>query len=540
MPFAGFDDFDSCVRTMTDEEGHDPDAAERICGALQEEAKAENGNVDELREALERGRGLIADVGVELNSAVDRPAIDSEWVAFKSAGEDAPDDANTQIDAPLVFRKSDDADARAEKRIAYAPAMIPREIDKEGDVVATPTVERAAHDYVKSGGGVDSDHDLIDGKGEVVESWILPESKSWDTPDGGSKEYPAGTWMVGIEWDADTWERIQAGELEGLSIYGKADHIPLEKSADIDETAKEFVVPFADESVVQVLYASRSVAAKAAERMGFEGDEEEITHPHEFGDETHYMPGPDHDAYVDAYNEFAEADGFGPTDDGGVVEASATADEDPSWEGYTMVGTDENGDPRCVPDDDVPDAEGFENAVSMDGSGPPDGATPKNAAGATSEQDSSMSDTDIEDRVDTIESSVSDIAETVGTIKDAVDTDKQPGDGDAGDVLRDLAAELANRDEVAANTDEIMTELKSSFLADKEDDDDEMDEEHEEDYDDKGEGDAEPAAETSKSDADADPNFKGSDGSESAAVAKDAGGSTSGLPSYAATIKEDT
>lgn len=35
-------------------------------------------------------------------------------------------------------------------------------------------------------------------------------------------------------------------------------------------------------------------------------------------------------------------------------------DEDPCWEGYTMVGTktDENGNevPRCVPDDDVPDA----------------------------------------------------------------------------------------------------------------------------------------------------------------------------------------
>ena len=83
-------------------------------------------------------------------------------------------------------------------------------------------------------------------------------------------------------------------------------------------------------------------------------------------------------------------------------------------------------------------------------------------------------------------------------------------------------------------------ELKSSFLSDKADhDDDEMDEEHEEDYDDKGDGDADAAAETSKSD-DAEPNFKGSDGSESAAVAKDAGGSTSGLPSYAATIEEDT
>ena len=520
MPFAGFDDFDSCVRTMTDEEGHDPDAAERICGALQEEAKAENGNVDELREALERGRGLIADVGVELNSAVDRPAIDSKWTMFKSVEKDGHD---TQIDAPIVLKQEGDT----EKRIAYAPAMIPRAVDKEGDVVSTPTVEQAAHDYLKQGGGVDSDHDLIDGKGEPVESWIEPEERTWDLPDGSTETYPAGTWMVGIEWDADTWERIQAGELEGLSIYGKADHIPLEKSADTDETAKAFEVPFADETVVHVIYESETAARKASEEMGLGGE----IHSHEFDGMDVFMPGETHEDFVDAYMDLAESG-----DD--VVSMAAKADADPCWEGYTMVGTDENGDPRCVPDDDVPDAEGFENAVSMDGSGPPDGATPKNAAGATSEQDSSMSDTDIKDRVDTIESSVSDIAETVGTIKDAVDTDKQPGDDGGGDILRDLAAELANRDEVAANTDEIMTELKSSFLSDKADHDDEMDEEHEEDYEDKGEGDAEPAAETSKS-ADAEPNFKGSDGSESAAVAKDAGGSTSGLPSYAATIEED-
>jgi len=42
MPFAGFDDFDSCVRTMMDDEGHDEVSARSICGALEEEAKAEN------------------------------------------------------------------------------------------------------------------------------------------------------------------------------------------------------------------------------------------------------------------------------------------------------------------------------------------------------------------------------------------------------------------------------------------------------------------------------------------------------------------
>jgi hypothetical protein len=219
-----------------------------------------------------------------------------------------------------------------------------------------------------------------------------------------------------------------------------------------------------------------------------------------------------------------------------MVDAAATekADEDPCWEGYTMVGTDENGDPRCVPDDEVPDAEGFESAVSMDGSGPPDGATPKNDGGATIEQNSHMSDSDIADRVDTVESEVSEVKEAVEAIKDAVDTDKQPGD--ASGVLRDLAAELANRDEIAANTDEIMSELKSSFLSDKENDG--MGDGGDMDDGEDDEEDMESSA--SKSADDGDPNFgKATDGSESAAVAKENSGGEAGLPSYSAALEED-
>ena len=511
-------DVEACVGVMQ-EDGHDEDTARRMCEVMHEEASAENGNVDELREAFGRAKGLIADVGVELNSAVDKPAIDSEWVAFKSEGDAGPDDANTQIDAPLVFRKSDDAETREEKRIAYAPAMIPREIDKEGDVVATPTVERAAHDYVKSGGGVDSDHDLIDGKGEVVESWILPEAKSWDTPDGDSKEYPAGTWMVGIEWDAKTWERIQAGELEGLSIYGKAEHVELAKA---DETAKGFEVPFAADGVVHVVYESESLAERAADEMGLDGE----THEHELDGSTVHMPGESHEAFVDAYMD--------------TVEATAKDDSDPCWDGYTMVGTDGNGDPRCVPDDDVPDAEGFENAVSMDGSGPPDdvrdGVTPKNAGGEANKQDSPMSDT-TDDRVDEIAASVSELTETVDELKDAVDTDKEPGDGE--NVLRDLAAELANREEVGQSTADIISDLQSTYLSDKESDDDE-EEEHEEDYDDEEKADTDTDTDTEKSVDESDPNFsKADDGGDTAAVAKDAQAGANTVPSYAATLEDN-
>jgi hypothetical protein len=343
MPFAGFDDFDDCLATMETEEGHDEESARRICGALQAESKSEHGNVEQLRDALSRGRGLIADVGVDLVSGVDVPAIDSAWVMTKSA--DAGHDY--RVDSQIVLSKAEDDDAgegEEDQRVAYAAAMIPRELDKEGDVVATPTVEKAAHEFLRQDGGVDTDHSLIEGDGEVVESWVLKDDRAFDLPGGETREYGAGTWMVGIKWDAEPWDRIQSGDLTGLSIYGMAEQVDLQKdaaacdcgratatktdaTADATPVEKAFVVPFADESVVQILYASRDVAAKAAERMGFEGDVDEITHEHPFGDDPHYMPAPTHDEYVTAYNEFAEADGFGPVGDDGemIVSASASA-----------------------------------------------------------------------------------------------------------------------------------------------------------------------------------------------------------------------
>lgn len=225
MSFAGFDDRDDAVQSLLSD-GYDRDAAEAIADALESEANAENGDADQLLESIKNAGGMILDAAIDLNSAVDVPAIDSKWVMFKSASDDAPGEYNRKIDTEIVLKE----DTEGEKRISFAPAMIPREPDKEGEVVPTPVVENSAHGYLKNGGGVDTDHNLIDGKGEVVESWILNEAKEYELPDGGTETYPEGTWMLGIEWQAEPWERIQNGELTGLSIYGTAEHVTL-KSA---------------------------------------------------------------------------------------------------------------------------------------------------------------------------------------------------------------------------------------------------------------------------------------------------------------------
>jgi hypothetical protein len=441
VPFSGFEDFDECVRTMTEEEGHDQQAAENICGALQAESKSENGNVDELRQALEAGSGLIADVGVDLVSGVDVPAIDSKWVAMKSA-----DDAHDwQATAPIL--KADDTD----QRITYAAAMIPREPDKEGDVAPTPTVEKAAHDFLTAGGGVDTDHSLIDGEGEVVESWVLKEDRTFDLPGGGTETYPEGSWMVGIKWDAEPWQRIQNGELTGLSIYGMADHVPLARSA----TAKGFEVPFADEVVVHVVYESQTAAEKASEDMGLGGD----IHEHELDGMAVWMPGETHDDFVQAYNEEAR---------GGSEAVQSAKQEDPCWEGYTMVGLDDNGNPRCVPDDDVPDVD-FDQSYTpsetreLSAAKSADGDTLNSQSPESEGMGSADNSEDNQDLGD-LREEVSALTESVETIKEAVETDKQPGEGIQG-IVDEFADRLAAADGVDTDAGSIKSVIREALDA---------------------------------------------------------------------------
>jgi hypothetical protein len=466
MPIGPFDDFDDCKSTLMDEEGYDEETAEAICGEMEAEAKAENGDPGELWDAIKEAAGLMTDVGVDLNSAVDVPAIDSSWVAMKDA------DDGTALQAPLVVKQEGDA----EKRIAYAPAMIPREPDKEGDVVGTATVENAAHDYLVSDGDVDTDHNLVDGKGEVVESWIEPDAREWDTPSGESKEYPAGTWMLGIKWESEPWERIQSGDLEGLSIYGRAEQVPLEKSV-----AKDLTVPFADEVVVDLVYGAQVAAEKAAEAMGMDAE----THRHELDGRTVWMPGPDHETYVDTYNDIAEGDGS--------VEASK-ADEDPCWEGYTMVGTDDNGDPRCVPDDEVPDADFSESLTPAETKAAAKGATPKGDSTEHTEQDS-MTDDSTEDGTDgksddspdvaALAEKVDGLADTVSDIESAVKADDMDDDEDdedddpemnstdkenADELISEFAEDLAAMEDVELGESDIAAMIDDALKGDDEDD----------------------------------------------------------------------
>lgn len=214
---------DECVRTL----GSEPsvDDPEKLCGWLQE-----NG-FEALSQASSEVTDILHELTVEFVSVVDEPAQNSEWILAKSADAD-PDEFDPN-EEPLsrgefVLKQADEDDGDADEddepeRKVWAAVLVPGEADKQGDLIPEPEIEQAAHGYLKHYRKVDEDHDLLDGSGVPIESYIIRDGpETFDLPGGGEKEYPPGTWIMGVELTEDAWKRVEQGELTGFSIYGGA------------------------------------------------------------------------------------------------------------------------------------------------------------------------------------------------------------------------------------------------------------------------------------------------------------------------------
>lgn len=242
--------FEGCVRRF----GQDPgiDDPEAFCGWLEQQAKegneavlnwdAEEDTVEDLIEALNdpEAEKVLQNLTVTYVSGVENPAQDSQWVMAKDADDRG---ADWGVTAPLVVKEGDlpmtDEDGEEEQK-AWAPVLIPNETDKQGDVIPVKEIETAAHDFLAEYRQVDTDHDLLAGKGTPIESWTLKTDTTFDLPDGSeSREYPAGTWFMGVQFNDEAWGRIKSGDLTGFSIYGEAENTPVAEILGLDESAKE-------------------------------------------------------------------------------------------------------------------------------------------------------------------------------------------------------------------------------------------------------------------------------------------------------------
>lgn len=248
-PVGPFDDHEACVRHFSDDpEVDDPDA---LCNWMEEnkelaqEYDPNDGGVLEFIESLKDSDAekVLTNLSVTYVSGVGNPAIDSQWIYAKDAdSKDADWGVNTPIvlhttntvpvdgggRAPIWSKAQKDDDEEEEQK-AWAPVLIPNETDKQGDVIPADEISSAAHDFLADYRKIDTDHDLFEGKGTPIESWTLKEAQTFTLPDGSeSREYPAGTWMMGVEFTDEAWKRVKEGELTGFSIYGEATQLDVE------------------------------------------------------------------------------------------------------------------------------------------------------------------------------------------------------------------------------------------------------------------------------------------------------------------------
>ena len=101
-------------------------------------------------------------------------------------------------------------------------ALVPFETDRNGDIITDEEITKTAHDFVKNlskkkvnvdhGKGSDSDIDTA----HYVESYIAPVDIQV-----GLNIIPQGSWIIGIQFDDETYKRIKDGDFVGISMEGK-------------------------------------------------------------------------------------------------------------------------------------------------------------------------------------------------------------------------------------------------------------------------------------------------------------------------------
>jgi hypothetical protein len=179
-------------------------------------------------------KSIWSDLETYIISVVDEPSHRSTFLDLKSK-----DNMKRTRELEYTVTKSDD-----ELQIAKAAAMVPDEPDADGDITPPWLVKRGAHDFManKNTDQVDEMHETppvlseaIETHGSVVESYVLEEEQKYESINGETHSYPAGTWMIKVRFeDDDVWQKVKSGEYTGYSIHGRAEKEEI-KSSDVSK-----------------------------------------------------------------------------------------------------------------------------------------------------------------------------------------------------------------------------------------------------------------------------------------------------------------
>jgi len=352
---------------------------------------------------LEEIRSVWLDGGITADTSfVDNPAQWSEILAFK----DESDRKNLEPETPIKSAEKDFDfnDEDDDRMMTIAPVLVP-EVDKEGELIPPQLTEKMIDDYMQNiderQNNVSFDHDGDSGKGEVARVWTTLEEREFENVNGETITYPESTAIFGIKHNSELDEQtVKNGDIEGLSMEGYK--IPVdpeelrkklkdsqdetksmsEKSEDEQdggndgqELRKEDIKEITDKEInandligllADFMNVESSEVSEALDPLlnGDEddGDEDDDEQDAEQSEEIDFN---DVEAIQELQKEIEglkskiesseevekEDDEDEDDEEDDEDEESYKEDDDPCWDGYTMIGTDDNGDPVCVEED---------------------------------------------------------------------------------------------------------------------------------------------------------------------------------------------
>lgn len=105
-----------------------------------------------------------------------------------------------------------------EQRKVYGIVYMPDTVDAHGDYTDADTLEKAAHQFMADYRNMDIQHNMEDGAGVVVESFIAPDNFNVN-----GEDIKKGSWVLVSIASEKAWEMIKRGELNSYSLYGTAE-----------------------------------------------------------------------------------------------------------------------------------------------------------------------------------------------------------------------------------------------------------------------------------------------------------------------------
>ena len=175
----------------------------------------------------------------------------------------------------LVERETRIVKADPVRRMAYGVVYAPGMVDDDGHTMDAAEIEKAMLGFMQKGrvGAVDTDHDEQTGGAYVAESWLVKADAAGATCDPLFPDDTAGTWVVGIKVDdGATWDRIEKGEITGLSFAGVAALVPVGDTPDAGTPAVQKGAPLDATGETAAETMGAALLRKAKDLLGL-GDE---------------------------------------------------------------------------------------------------------------------------------------------------------------------------------------------------------------------------------------------------------------------------